>query len=97
MGDTVNTASRMSTVSSAGATQLSGATAALLNNNSDEGFELKARPGVQVKGKGLMDLWLLTDHVPTTALLPANLPATARPLGRARLYQHGDAAVLPTK
>jgi class 3 adenylate cyclase len=95
MGDTVNTSSRMSTVCSAGDTQLSDGTASLLVK--EDGFEIKARPGVQVKGKGLMDLWLLIDHVPTTAMLPANLAVQARSLGRARLYERGDDAALPTQ
>ena len=56
-GDTVNTASRMESHGVPGAIHCSEATAILLQ----EAFQLQARGAMEIKGKGEMHTFLLTD------------------------------------
>jgi class 3 adenylate cyclase len=59
-GDTVNTASRMSTNSLPGRIQLSQATATLINHEKTLGkFELESRGAIPIKGKGQMNTFML--------------------------------------
>ena len=57
-GDTVNTASRMESHSLPGRIQLSAATRAALGDR----FKLERRGVIEVKGKGMMETYFLTDR-----------------------------------
>ena len=59
MGDTINTASRMSTTCERGEIQLSSATYGDLNAAD---FVCQQRSKVEVKGKGLMQTYILKEH-----------------------------------
>ena len=59
MGDTINTASRMSTTCERGEIQLSSPTYAELNSAD---FVCQQRSRVEVKGKGLMQTYILKEH-----------------------------------
>jgi len=59
MGDTINTASRMSTTCERGEIQLSSATYGDLNAAD---FVCQQRSRVEVKGKGLMQTYILQEH-----------------------------------
>ena len=59
MGDTINTASRMSTTCERGEIQLSAATYGELNAAD---FVCQQRSRVEVKGKGLMQTYILKEH-----------------------------------
>ena len=59
MGDTINTASRMSTTCERGEIQLSAATHSELNSAD---FVCQQRSRVEVKGKGLMQTYILNEH-----------------------------------
>ena len=54
-GDTVNTASRMESTAPEGSIQITETTKEAIQNK----FLLEKRPQVQIKGKGLMDTWLI--------------------------------------
>jgi class 3 adenylate cyclase len=54
-GDTVNTASRMESTAPEGSIQITETTKEAIQNR----FLLEKRPQVQIKGKGLMDTWLI--------------------------------------
>ena len=60
MGDTVNTASRMSTTCPPGEIQLTNAT----YQQARHVFEAERRGSVRIKGKGMMDTWLLKGTRP---------------------------------
>ena len=57
-GDTVNTASRMESHSVPGRVQISAATRALL----DDRFDFEARGSIEVKGKGTMETFFLSER-----------------------------------
>lgn len=59
-GDTVNTASRMASHAAPGTIQLTEVTARALRSS----YLLERRRGVEVKGKGRMDTWLLLGRQP---------------------------------
>ena len=84
MGDTINTASRMSTTCDAGEIQLAASTYAELNSAD---FICDKRKEVQVKGKGLMQTYILQEH-----LLPHRISAT-----RVQLQQGGPRVDSPSK
>ncbi len=60
-GDTVNTASRMESHGVPGRIHITATTAALLEGK----FELEARPPMEIKGKGMMQTYLLVDERPS--------------------------------
>ena len=68
MGDTINTASRMSTTCDAGEIQLASSTHEELKAAD---FVCEVRNKVAVKGKGVMQTWILKEH-----LLPHRVSAT---------------------
>jgi class 3 adenylate cyclase len=73
LGDTVNTASRMESTSVPGRAQCSARTAELIREQ-DPTLRLRARGGVEVKGKGIMDtFWILTESAADET--PAELAA----------------------
>ena len=59
-GDTVNTASRMESHGLPGQIQITNATQQLLAGN---GYAVKHRGSINIKGKGDMETWLLTGHL----------------------------------